>query len=156
VLTVSIKQVLVLAMLGPAEIQEFVDNLMLYTGFSQSGGPPAAYFSAFVNLFKYTPLLTYYSIPGAVALLLASALAWARAAYLALRPPRSVARSIFLAHVVAASGIALWVLILPTHTAIHGFMVRMLVVPFALGWSALVLQTASRKHMIEGLSPRES
>lgn len=143
VLTVAIKQLLVLATLGPDELRTLVENAQLYTGFAEDRPLAMVYVSAFFNLFKYTPLLTYYSILGGVVLLLCFALAWAVAAYLALRSGSQTGKSVFLAHVVGASGIMMWVLLMPTHTIIHGFMARMLMVPFALGWSALALLVLS-------------
>jgi hypothetical protein len=146
ILTVAIKQLLVLAVLGPNELSSFFENARLYTGLADVARLPATYVSAFFNLFKYVPLLTLYNIPGAVALLLCSALAWAGAAYLAVRQTSPAAKSLFLAHVMGAIGVALWVFLLPTHTAIHGFMARMLIVPLALGWSALQLLASSRRR----------
>lgn len=139
ILTVAIKQLIVLALFGPGELRSFVQNAELYTGLSNIQALPAAYFKAFFNLFEYTPLLTYYSIPAGAALLFCSAAAWAAAAYLAYRSPAHTAKALFVAHAVAAAGIAGWVLLLPVHT-LHGFMSRMLMVPFALGWSVLALQ----------------
>lgn len=139
VLTVAIKQLLVFTLYGPDELRSFVQNARLYTGLSDVRALPTAYFRAFFNLFEYTPLLTYYSIPAGAALLLCSAVAWAVAAYVALRLRAQSARALFLAHAFGAAGVACWVLLLPVHT-LHGFMSRMLMVPFALGWSVLVLQ----------------
>jgi hypothetical protein len=145
VLTVAIRQLLVLAVLGPGELHSFIENARLYMGLDDPGALPAAYAGAFFNLFKYTPLLTLHSNPGGAALLLCFALAWVGAASLAIQSASPAVRSIFLAHAIGASGIALWVLLLPTHTATHGFMVRMLVVPFAFGWSALALTLLASK-----------
>jgi len=149
VLTVAIKQVLVLALLGPGELRSFAMNAELYTGIADVRALPSDYAGGFLTLFKYTPLLTYYSIAGGAALLLCSALAWASAAFLASRSSAK-AKSLFLAHATAASGIAFWVLLLPVHTALHGFMTRMLIVPFAFGWSALALLSRPHPHSQRG------
>jgi hypothetical protein len=139
VTTLVIKQLIVLVLFGPGELQSLLANARLYTGLAD-GGMPASYFAAFWTLFKYTPLLTYYSIAGGAALLLCFALSWLAAVYFVLRSGAPARKSLLLAHAVGASGIALWVLLLPGHTALHGFMTRMLIVPFSFGWSALALQ----------------
>lgn len=144
--TTVAKQLLVAGLLGAGKVEPFLSNLGLYTGLSGGWSTlPATWFNAFFNLFMFTPLLTYFSYTLGAALLAASAIAWAAAAYLALRSRSSRLRSGFLAHAVGASGIALWVLLLPAHTEIHAFMSRMLLVPFSLGWSALALQLLLRQ-----------
>lgn len=140
VATVVTKQLIVAVAIAPGEVRPFVSNLALYTALG--AGPlewAATYARGIFTLFKYTPLLTYNSIPAGAALLAASAIAWSAAAWLAWRAPRAE-RRLFLAHLISASGIAIWVLILPKHSEMHGFMTRMLIVPFSLGWSALALQ----------------
>ena len=69
-----------------------------------------------------------------------SGLAWITAAILAWRRATLRARSDIAAFAVGAAIVVVcWVQVLPQHTAFHGaFMVRILIVPIALSWAALI------------------
>lgn len=156
VLTVVTKQVLVIVLISSDQVEPFVSNLRYYAGLSAGADAlPATYFRAFFNLAKSTILLTYYSIPAGIALLGVAALAWLGAAIFAFRSRICGGLENFLAHLVGASGIAAWVLLLPAHTEMHsGFMVRMLIVPISLGWSALAIQLLSTRQSAPATIPR--
>lgn len=138
-LTVFIKEALAAALIGPDILEAFLSNLRYYAGMSpDSVAGLKLYFTPFARLLFATHILTYRSILAGVALLAFTGTAWLLAGYLALRSKERRRLSDFLAHLVGASGIAAWVLLLPTHTAEHAsFMVRMMIVPVSLGWSAL-------------------
>jgi hypothetical protein len=91
-----------------------------------------------------TRMLTYGSRIGAAILLTATTLAWLAAAAIAWR--REDTRSGFLAFFAAGAGVFVgWVLCAQTHTYEHAaFMVRIEIIPIALGWAALVWVSAMR------------
>jgi hypothetical protein len=138
-LTVLFKQALAAALVGPDVLKSFLSNLRYYAGMSpDSVTGLELHLTPFARLLFATHILTYRSILAGVALLACSGMAWLLAGYLALRSKERRQLSDFLAHLVGASGIVVWVLLLPTHTSEHAsFMVRMLIVPVSLGWSVL-------------------
>lgn len=137
ILTIAIKQLLAIALVGREVFEPFLSNLHHYSSLSSDGGS-TSYAVPFVRLIFDTHILTYRSVPAAVALLMATSSAWVVAAYRSLRAGDRDGTSTLAAHAVGASGIVAWVLLLPTHTSEHAaFMVRMLIAPISLGFSAL-------------------
>ena len=155
VLTVAIKQVLAVVIVGPEALGSFVEYLGRYV--NPSPGASLSHFretwaspqdsllrstlKSFYVVLKEGANLTYGSRPGAVLLYAAAGLAWLAAGYLAFRRSVQSARSDFLALAAGASLIVLWTWTFQTHTTIHKFwMVRMLLVPLSLAWGGLAWQ----------------
>jgi hypothetical protein len=144
-ITVALKQLLAVLLVGREVFGPFLANLTLYSGFSASTHSIAEPLNPFIRLLFATHILTYRSIAGAVALLLATAAAWIYAGYAARQSADHERKSEFLAYLLGAAGIVLWVLLLPEHTAEHAaFMVRILIVPVSLGVAALASALAHR------------
>jgi hypothetical protein len=158
VLTVMIKQALVLTLLGPEEWEGFVTRLVRWTGTTADPRyPPPGdrLITPLLALVRSGHWLTYHSKPAAAALFASAAVAWAAAGWFALRAPAGVkrARSDFLAFAAGASVIAVWVFLLPTHTVRHTpWMVRILLVPIALGWAAFIWQWRLARGIPNGVS----
>jgi hypothetical protein len=143
-LTVVIKQVLAVVLVGDDVVQPFFANLHLYTGLSTAS---RSYVSPFAALLRNGYILTYYSESAALALLFATGIAWLAAAHFAYRSGAASLTSNFFAHIVGAVSVPAWVLLLPTHTSIHAFsMARILIVPIALGWGALAIQLVATRQ----------
>jgi hypothetical protein len=147
IITVVIKQILALLIIGSSALSSFVTNLVLYTTMpvSRYENAVGSFLMPFVALLRNGVVLAYGSKLGAIVLYVATALAWLAAGWLAVRKNGARPVSDFLAFGVGAAVIAGWVMLLPTHTIMHFFMARILVVPIALGWGALAwqLQAAS-------------
>lgn len=155
VLTVAIKQVLAVVIVGPEALGSFLEYLGRYV--NPSPGASLSHFretwaspqdsllrstlKSFYVVLKEGANLTYGSRPGAALLYAAAGLAWVAAGYLAFRRSVQSARSDFLAFAAGASIIVLWTWTFQTHTTIHKFwMVRMLLVPLSLAWGGLAWQ----------------
>jgi hypothetical protein len=143
-LTVTIKQVLAVAIVGPDAVGSFLDHVGRYAGLSHSMS--LLLWSKITVKTVYAVLgegyvLTYGSNLAAVVLYSAAALAWLTAGYLAFRRPARWASSDLLAFVAGAAIVVAWMGLFQIHTAIHKWwMVRMLIVPISLGWGALAWQ----------------
>jgi hypothetical protein len=143
-LTILIKQGLAFMAFGPEIIDAFVGNLNYY----RQGGPgqhlgnallSGAYVAA-AMIGKSGKLLTYWNTPAALILFSVSALAWIAAGVLAIRNRSKEAWSALAVTAAGALVVYAWILLVPTHSYGHPFMVRMMVAPLALGWFALALQ----------------
>jgi hypothetical protein len=141
-LTVMIKQILAVLFVDTGAVDSFSMSLQQWTGAYEGsssllGGRFLVPLSA---LWRRRLFLTYGSVPGAVALFGSTALAWVAAGWLAFRSATTRLRSDFLAFAAGASVIVVWTMAFPTHTIRHLWMVRILIVPIALGWGALLWQ----------------
>jgi hypothetical protein len=146
-LTIITKQALALVLVGDDVVQQFIEHLRLYSSLSTAPGASKSYLSPFAALLRHSYFLTYYSKSAALILLLAAAMAWLSAAYFAYRSGTASLKSNFFAHTVGAISVPAWVLLLPTHSTFHAFfMVRILIVPIALGWGALVVQLVATRQ----------
>lgn len=152
ILAVALKQLLAMALLGPAIAQPFLEHLLGYAGISgNSRGLLATYFEPFKSLMLSTTVLAYRSRPGAAALLTLTLLAWALATLRALRSKSSMQRNLFAAHLVGSWAVVAWTILFPEHTRAHApFMVRMFIVPISLGWSAMLIQSDVAKLKVRG------
>jgi hypothetical protein len=145
-LTVMIKQALVLALLSPEEWDAFVTRLFRWTGVTTDPRHEPLndrFVTPLLALLRSGGWLTYQSKLAAAALFASAAAAWAAAGWLALRAPAEGgrARSDLLAFAAGAAVISVWIFVLPIHTVRHTpWMVRILLVPMALGWAALIWQ----------------
>jgi hypothetical protein len=155
VLTVVIKQILAVAIVGPDALGSFLEYLKRYVSpspaasarhFGETWASPhdSIIWSTLKSLYVVLGegyILTYGSRPAAVILYSAGALAWLSAGYLAFRRPAGWPWSDFLAFAAGASIVVAWTWSFQTHTTLHKFwMVRMLIVPLSLGWGALAWQ----------------
>ena len=141
-LTVAIKQVLAALFVDTGAMVSVSRSLQQWTGAYEGSsslleGRLLVLLSA---LRRYGRFLTYGSVPGAVALFASALLAWVAAGWLAFRSAATRPRSDFLAFAAGASVIVIWTMTFPTHTFWHPWMVRILIVPIALGWGALLWQ----------------
>ncbi len=137
VATVVLKQILVLVVLGPEGINSFLSHLDRYSG---AGGPgPLTYrLGVLGDLIASgswhrsggeTGTLLLYAISGTAWMVVLGSALWHRGSALADA----------CAFGFGAAIIVGWVFLLPEHTAGHlGFMSRMLFVPVALGFAALI------------------
>jgi hypothetical protein len=152
VLTVVIKQILAVAIVGPEALSSFLEYLGRYVNPSPSaslrhfgetwssphGSLVWSSLKAIGAVLGEGYVLTYGSRPAAVVLYAAGALAWLAAGYLAVRRPARWATSDLLAMAAGAGIVVAWTLSFQTHTTLHKFwMVRMLLVPLSMGWGAL-------------------
>jgi hypothetical protein len=155
VLTVVIKQILAVTLLGPEALASFLEYLKRYVNPSPSASLQhfgETWSSSNHNLVWsslkaiYVVLgegyvLTYGSRPAAALLYGAGVLAWLTAGYLAFRGAGRLAWSDLLAMAAGAGIVAAWALLFQTHTTLHKFwMVRMLIVPLSMGWGAVAWQ----------------
>lgn len=144
-LTVLLKQAIVFGLSGAGEIRKFTDNLVYYTG--ASAGPESGfglYAHAFHILAQHSYILTHNNPTKGNLLLLASAATWIAALLLAMRK-RDLGD--LAAFTFAALAVPAWVILMPRHTIQEAaFMVRMLIVPIALGLAlCLRLMLAPRR-----------
>jgi len=149
-LAVGVKQVLALIAFGSRPLESFAMNLSFYMGSATSDYPLPEPLLPFARFVDAAETLTYGSEGAAYALYAASCLAWVLGGYLAfsrrLRKRRErETRSDYLALVVGAALVIVWILSFQTHTYHHAeFMVRISIVPIGLGWAALVWQSTER------------
>jgi hypothetical protein len=159
VLTVAIKQILSVAIVGPEALGSFLEYLKRYVNPS-----PAASLRHFGETWA-TPhgsliwsslravyvvlgegyVLTYGSMPAALVLYAVGALGWVCALYAAFRGATRSTRSDVLAMAAGVAIVLAWTWLFQTHTTLHKFwMVRMTLVPLSLGWGALAWQLLTR------------
>lgn len=144
IFSVVFKQIMTVWLADPQALESFGSNLRWYTTpIGPTEGIPLV--TPFSKLVRRADHLTYGVEPLAMLLLVATALAWAVAGLVALRARRTNLPSDFAAFAVGGSSVVVWVLLWQTHTTIHAaFMVRILLVPIALGWAALLWVLRSR------------
>ena len=141
-ITVIVKQLLVMAFVGGDALGDFAGHLQFYMRPAIPDDVLPTVLRPFFRLMRSVNTLTYDSRPTSWALMGSSALAWGVGLLLTARRRRATKSTTFLSDYLALAGAAavmvVWVLLLPTHTSIHaGFMVRMAILPIALGWAAL-------------------
>ncbi len=154
-LTVAIKQILAVAIVGPHALISFLEYLHRYVNpspgaslrhFGETWSSPDdpllwSSLKAVYAVLSQGYVLAYGSRAGAIALYAASALAWVAAGYVTVRRRARWAWSDFLGFGAGVAIILAWTLSFQTHTTIHKWwMVRMLIVPLSLGWGALAWQ----------------
>jgi len=154
VITVAAKQMLALAVLGRGAASDFVQHLEFYvSGVTRTPHLPPSLepllthvriLLPFAMLANATRVLTYGSRTGAAILITVTTFAWLLAAVLAWAGRDT--RSDFLAFATAGIGVFVgWVVCAQTHTYEHAaFMVRIEIIPIALGWAALAWVSATR------------
>jgi hypothetical protein len=147
VITIAAKQIFTLAVLGQSASADFMQHLAFYVApahhvlraphFIAAILARIPLFLPFAMLLNATRMLTYGSRVAGAVLLGATACAWVAAAVIAWRSKET--RNDFLAFLLAGVGIFIgWVLVAQTHTYEHAvFMVRIEIIPIALGWAAL-------------------
>jgi hypothetical protein len=155
VLTVVIKQILAVAIVGPEALGSFLEYLKRYvnpspaaslqhfgeTWSSPHGSIVWSSMKAVYVVLGEGYVLTYGSRPAALLLYAAGGLAWLSAAYAAFRGAARWAWSDLLAMAAGGGIILAWTWLFQTHTTLHKFwMVRMLLVPLSMGWGALAWQ----------------
>jgi hypothetical protein len=147
VITVGIRIATAATMVQPSGIDAFLNNLQFYTQAVSIELPVPGILQPLGRLALKGTVLTYGSGPGALVLYTSAAIAWLSAAWLAWKGRNATARQDLVAFSVGAGAIVMWTIILPNHTFIHAvFMTRMLIVPIALGWAALLWQIQLRLH----------
>jgi hypothetical protein len=154
-LTVAIKQILAVAIVGPEALRSFLVYLRRYV--NPSPGASLSHFRvtwsspddsivwsslrAIYVVLGEGYVLTYGSRTAAALLYAAGALAWLSAGYLAFRRAARSASSDLLAMATGIGIVVAWTLSFQTHTTLHKFwMVRMMLVPLSMGWGALAWQ----------------
>lgn len=171
VLTVAIKQVLALLIVGPEAVSSFLEYLKRYVNpspsaslkhFGETWSSPhrSIVWSSLKAIWVVLGegyVLTYGSRPAAALLYAAGALAWLTAGYLAFRRPARGASSDLLALAAGGGIVVVWTWTFQTHTTLHKFwMVRMLLVPLSMGWGALAWQLIThrvRDHAASSWTP---
>lgn len=150
VATVLIKQVLVMALTNHEAVGQFATKLSLYMSAPDNERGWPGMLEPFGRLVRRSRNLTYGSDVLGYVLIAAMASMWIAAAANAWRSRRQRGLD---AVVILGAGLvpAVWVLLLPTHTFIHGgLMVRMLVAPIALTPVALLWQRQRHTPVYEG------
>ena len=155
VLTVVIKQILAVAVVGPEALASFLEYLKRYVNpspsaslqhFGETWSSPdrSLVWSSLKAIYVVLGegyVLTYGSRSAAALLYGAGVLAWLTAAYLAFRRAGRWASSDLLAMAAGAGIVVVWALTFQTHTTLHKFwMVRMMLVPLSMGWGAVAWQ----------------
>jgi hypothetical protein len=167
-LTIGIKQILALILMGPTAATTFVRYLLRYINpspaasmrnFGQTWTSPddsllASTARALYELLGEGYVLTYGSHTAALVLFAASALAWMAAGWLAFTRRRPASVSDFFGFAAGVAIILAWALAVQTHTMIHKWwMVRMMLVPLAFGWGALAWQLLAKSTGEDAGSP---
>jgi hypothetical protein len=126
--TVALKQAIVWSLAGSEGVSHFMNNLVFYTGVGRAPESGLAlYVHAFRELFDHAFVLTHR----VRLLVIGSAATWILAGILCARQGRPFD---WLAFGFAALAIPAWIVLMPRHTIQEpAFMVRILVVPIALG-----------------------
>jgi hypothetical protein len=144
--TVAIKLALSVMFLGHEAANVFAGHLKVYM--SPYAGPDGSstVIAPFAALIRAGSGLTYGSRSGATVLFGGAALAWLIALYLTLRRHSLRRSSDFLAFIVAAAAMPLWVLLFQYHTGVHAFLtVRLFIIPISLGLAAMVWQLSASR-----------
>jgi hypothetical protein len=147
--TVVINQVLGALFADPQALGTFSTFLLHYLGSGTDAtgaaapvpAPEFTFIELFVTLLLRGATLTYGSKTGAAALWLVGGIGWLVALWLAWRRRTIEAWSDFLAFTSGPLAVLAWVVLFSTHTFIHAdFIVRIMIVPLALGWGAALWQ----------------
>ena len=146
--TVVIKQALAYAVFGGPVLESFIANLHTYTQNLETIGIQgsdshlkSAIYALGGMIWKWGKVLTYGNDLAARLLLLCSALAWSGAAFLAWRSRNAARPGAFMACAAGAAIVVAWIAVFPSHSFGHGwFMVRVMLAPIALGWTALLIE----------------
>jgi hypothetical protein len=132
--TVAIKQILTLIFISADNVGGFVSNLTHYTG-SRSLWSRAV--DPIIALSDNRYILTYGRMRWAKYVILLAGFLWTLGFILALKS-RSGPRNRYFAHVAGALAVAGWIVLFPTHTQQHSWMVRILIVPISLSLSSVL------------------
>jgi hypothetical protein len=138
VATVTAKQLLAITLAEPRAAAEFFAQLRLYMGIHSSVPSIAGILLPFIQLVRWSRMLTYGRRSLGYALIAITAVGWIIAAFRGwVQRHNERGRDVLMLLAIAQIPLV-WVLILPNHTYIHApFMVRMLVVPISLVSAAL-------------------
>jgi hypothetical protein len=145
-LTVALKLGLSVAVFGPTAIDSLFANLVYYMDQATSDVPLPRLLLPFARLYRKGTTMTYGSEIGAN-LLFASAIAsWLIAAFIAVARKEHGRIGDLFAAAIGPVIVVIWILLFQTHTFGHAvFMVRMMIVPISLGWTALAWQLVRRE-----------
>jgi hypothetical protein len=151
IVTVAVKQAMATLILGGQALSSFLEGMSYYTASAASGGSASrSMLKTLRRLLQKVDMLTNGNETAAILLAVSSVLTWGIAAYLAVsndrREQRSfAARSDYLALVAGTAIVAAWIFLFQRHTYSHAsFMIRISIVPIALGWAALFWQLRAR------------
>jgi len=145
-LTVVLKLSLSVAVYGPTAIDSLFANLAYYMDPAISDVPLPRFLLPFGRLYRKGTTLTYGSGIGANVLLASAIGSWLIAAFIAVFRTGNGRLADLFAAATGSLIVVIWILLFQTHTFGHAvFMVRMLIVPISLGWTALAWQLVGRE-----------
>ena len=148
-MTVVINQLLGALFADPQALGVFSTFLLNYLGSASDAvgaaapvpAPTFSYIELFEKLLLRGTTLTYGSLIGAAGMWLVGGIGWLFAIWLTWRRRTAEAWSDFLAFTSGPLAVFAWIVLLSTHTYIHAdFIVRIMIVPLALGWAAAFWQ----------------
>ena len=148
-MTVVINQLLGAVFADPEALGVFSTFLLHYLGgattttgpTSPVPAPSFTFIELFVTILMRGPTLTYGSVIGAAGLWLAGGIGWLVAFWLTWRRQSAEGWSDFLAFTSGPLAVLAWIVLFSTHTYIHAdFIVRIMIVPLALGWAGALWQ----------------
>jgi hypothetical protein len=141
IITVGVRVFVAATLVDPSGLDTFAGNLALYVQPVDSTTYVPGFIRPLGRLFRRGTILTYGS-PWALAVLYTSvAIAWFVSMWLAYRRATRLGWADLLAFVIGVASVPVWTVILQTHTFMHAdFMTRILIVPIALGWAAMLWQ----------------
>lgn len=148
-MTVVINQLLGAVFADPEALATFSTFFLHYLGAAPEATgatapvPPPSFtlVDLFVIILRNGTTLTYGSPLGAAGLWLVGGTGWLVAFWLTWRRRSAAGWSDFLAFTSGPLAVLAWVLLFSTHTYIHAsFIVRIMIVPLALGWAAALWQ----------------
>jgi hypothetical protein len=151
-LTVLIKQALALALLGPETIGAFTNNLVGYAqapGVATQSRLVVAVETIVGSIRRWGRILTYGNQIAALLLFTTGAMMWGAALALACWTRSRDAWNALAVCVTGAAVILVWVVALPSHTVAHEYMVRIMIAPLALGWTAVIVQVLENRSVRE-------
>jgi hypothetical protein len=148
-MTVVINQLLGALFADPQALGIFSTFLLHYLGSGSEAlgaaapvpAPSFTFLDLFVTLLMRGVTLTYGSRIGAAGLWLVGGIGWLVAFWLTWQRRTAEGWSDFLAFTSGPVAVLAWVVLFSTHTYIHAdFIVRIMIVPLALGWGAALWQ----------------
>ncbi len=145
-LTVVLKLLLSVAVFGPGALDSFVSNFVYYARPASSDAPLPTFLLPFGRLYRKGTTLTYGSEVGAQLLFASAVGSWVASALLVALRRRPRSTDDLLAPLTGVLIVIIWIMLFQTHTFGHAvFMVRMMIVPISLGWTAVAWQLG-REH----------
>jgi hypothetical protein len=145
-LSVAITIALAALLARPHDLDLLLGNLRKYTDPVAARSAEHGYVDILRRLFRRGTAMTFGDRSAFRAVLWLSAASWVGAVVVAWIRRTRLALGDLAAFAGGAAGIAVWIAILQSHTFIHaGFMTRILIVPVALGFAALLWQLGSAR-----------